>query len=183
MSKTFLIGLTGYAGTGKDTVRDILQGEGFAGFAFADPIRAMLRELLTSNGISECYMDERALKESPIEQLGVSYRHMAQTLGTEWGRRLADDFWLRIARAYLDDMQAQGETHFCESDVRFVNEAQWVREQGGVIWRIERPQALPVRTHVSEAELYLFKADKTIDNSGSFDQLADQVHAALEEFV
>jgi dephospho-CoA kinase len=49
MSKPFIIGLTGYAGSGKDTVRNILEAKhGFDGIAFADPIRDMLTALLES---------------------------------------------------------------------------------------------------------------------------------------
>ena len=176
----FLIGLAGYAGTGKDTVRSILQDLGYTGFAFADPIRGMLRELLTSSGIDDRFIDDRAFKETPIHELGVSYRQMAQTLGTEWGRNLAPDFWLRIAQAYMDEQIDLGGTHFTVSDVRFANEAQWIRDNGGVIWRIERPQAMPVRAHVSEAEIYHFKADTVIDNTGSVGDLHRAVTNALD---
>jgi hypothetical protein len=179
VSPVVLIGLTGYAGTGKDTVRAMLEDEGFSGFAFADPIRHMLRELLTSSGIDDGYMFDRNLKEVAIPELGVSYRAMAQTLGTEWGRAQAPDFWLRIAKAYLDEQVELGGTHFVVSDVRFANEAQWVRDHGGVIWRVERPEAVPVRAHVSECEMYHFTADVTLHNAGSLQDLQRTVADAL----
>jgi predicted ATPase len=94
MTNTKIIGLTGPAGSGKDAVRDILEDLGLIGFAFADPIRNMIRGLLTDNGLSDDWMDDRNLKERIIPALGVSYRQMAQTLGTEWGRGLRSDFWL-----------------------------------------------------------------------------------------
>jgi hypothetical protein len=177
-----LIGLTGYAGSGKDTVREILEVCGYNGFAFADPIRAMLATLLAENGIDDDkYMNTREFKETVIPELGVSYRHMAQTLGTEWGRALHGDFWLRIAASYMESLDDGMEPapYFVISDVRFANEAAWVREQGGVIWRIERPQAVPVRAHASEAELYHFSADATIDNSGTIDALEHTVMQLL----
>lgn len=179
-----LIGLTGLAGVGKDTVRGILQDEGFTGFAFADPIRAMIRELLTSNGIDDSYMDNRERKETIIPALGVSYRHLAQTLGTEWGRNLASDFWLRIAGAYMDDLAWQGDaqaSHFVISDVRFENEAAWIRERGGVIWRVVRHHVAPVRDHVSESGVLAIKADEVIFNEGnSIPDLRDTVLDALK---
>jgi hypothetical protein len=175
-----IIGLTGYAGSGKDTVRGILEDAGFIGLAFADPIRTMLRELLTSNGIGDCYMDDRVLKESVIPELGVSYRHMAQTLGTEWGRALHGDFWLNIAGAYIDDQaNEQGESHFVISDVRFRNEAQWVRDRGGMVWHIDRIDAAPVRDHVSESEIDRIAYDNVIFNNGTFDELKDQVERVI----
>ena len=178
-----IIGLTGYAGTGKDTVRELLcMNHGFEGMAFADPIRMMLRELLLSNGITDAWMQDRQLKEAVIPALGVSYRHMAQTLGTEWGRGLHGDFWTRIAGAYIDDAHdAYGTRNasFVVSDVRFANEAQWVRERGGVIWRVERAAAVPVRAHASEAEIYHIHADAVVENNGSIDDLRLQVNQLL----
>lgn len=181
MSKSFLIGLTGYADTGKDTVREILEDQhGFGGFAFADPIRAMLRELLTSSGIDDACMDDRALKEAVIQALGVSYRQLAQTLGTEWGRNLQSDFWLRIASAYVTDLEWAGNTHFVVSDVRFPNEAEWVRSRGGVIWCVRREQAQAVRPHISESGVDSIKADWTINNNGSLDDLREVVAESLK---
>ena len=179
-----IIGLTGYAGTGKDTVRELLcQHHSFEGIAFADPMRMMLRELLLSSGITDAWMRDRQLKESVIPALGVSYRHMAQTLGTEWGRGLHADFWTRLTGAYLDDAR-QGKVHkntpFVISDVRFENEAHWVRERGGQIWRIERPGVAPVRAHVSECEMYHFTADVTLHNTGSLKDLYRTVMDALD---
>ena len=178
--QAILIGLTGYAGTGKDTVREVLESHDYTGLAFADSIRGMLRELLASNGISTSFMDDRALKETVIPELGVSYRHMAQTLGTEWGRNLQPDFWLRIAGAFMDDRVDDGDTHFVISDVRFANEAEWVRERGGVIWRVHRAAATPVRPHVSEAEIDHITPDWTIHNNGSFEDLRETVFEALQ---
>ena len=176
-----LVGLTGYAGTGKDAVRAILQESGFNGFAFADPIRTMLNQLLTSNGIDPAWMNERNKKEEIIPALGVSYRHMAQTLGTEWGRGLQGDFWLRIADSYLNDLTWDSTlTHFVVSDVRFENEAEWVRERGGVIWRIHRPLAEPVRGHASESGIDRIAPDLTIQNTGTMEDLKEAVFGALQ---
>jgi hypothetical protein len=184
MTPPRLIGLVGYAGTGKDTVRQLLESEhGFVGLAFADPIRAMLRALFTDNGIDEKYIDDRDHKEATIEDLlteqPLSYRQMAQTLGTEWGRNLSPDFWLQIAGAYMADQRRRGERLFVISDVRFVNEAQWVKDAGGELWHIHRPSAAPVRAHASEAEIALIKVDRVIDNAGSLDDLWTRVDALM----
>lgn len=169
-----LIGLSGYAGSGKDTACNALMANGYASLAFADPMRRMLRELLLCSVGDDSYMDFRKLKEHEIPGLGVSYRHLAQTLGTEWGRALGQDFWIRIAEATISQrlrMAGDKPMNFVVSDVRFANEAAWIREQGGVIWRIERASTVPVRAHVSEQELYLFHADDVLQNDGSINDL------------
>ena len=178
-----IIGLTGHAGTGKDTVRAMLEQRGFVGLAFADPIRNMLRDLFASNGISEAYMDERTLKEQPIPALGLSYRHLAQTLGTEWGRRcLGEGFWLNIASAYMADITTQtfDPPPFVISDVRFPNEAAWVKQRGGQLWRIVRHDASPVRDHDSERLIDSLPYDQRIVNDWTLDDLEEAVCAALE---
>jgi hypothetical protein len=177
-----LIGLSGFAGTGKDTVRALLEEMGYTGLAFADPIRAMLRDLLTSNGISDDYLDQRALKEAIIPELGVSYRAMAQELGTGWGRSLQPDFWLRLAGAYMANITdlADGESvNFVLSDVRFLNEAEWVRARGGVIWHVVRPSVDPVRAHISELEIMSLHRDHLICNNGTLADLRRAVERAL----
>lgn len=184
MIKPHLIGLTGYAGTGKDTVRELLQKQGFEGFAFADPMRNMLRELLRTSGIGEHWMDWRECKEESIPALGVSYRHLAQTLGTEWGRNiLGESFWIKSASAHLDKLCRAKADAFVISDVRFANEAAWVRHQGGVIWRIHRDAAEPVREHVSESSIDDIRPDLTIHNNGTLHDLSVTVRDALELYA
>ena len=182
MTTPTIIGLTGRAGTGKDTVRAILEEHGFFGMAFADPIRDMLREMLISSGISDVYMDDRDFKEAIIPELGTSYRRLAQTLGTEWGRSIRDDFWLQLAGAHMADLQDCAEVfphNFVLSDVRFQNEADWVRARGGVIWHIQRSAATPVRAHVSESEMENIAFDQLIWNDGSLGDLRNNVNQAL----
>ena len=166
-----IIGLCGRAGSGKDTVRSFLEHKhDFAGLAFADPIRAMVRELLTSNGCSDEYITSRELKEAEIPGLGVSARHMMQTLGTEWARKcLGEDFWLKLSATYMADLRSQGYRHFVVSDVRFANEAEWIRAQGGEIWLIDRPGLPSVRDHVSEC--VHFRVDQVLRNDGTLTRL------------
>lgn len=177
-----IIGLTGLAGSGKDSVRAVLQQHGYTGLAFADPIRAMLRELLASAGISSMHMTARVLKEQPIPQLGVSYRQLAQTLGTEWGRALGADIWVRIATARMDEMLANtfGPMQFVISDVRFPNEEALIRQRGGQIWHVLRPGVAPVRAHESEAHAQAIAADYTILNNGTLEDLQATVLQALQ---
>jgi hypothetical protein len=179
-----LIGLTGFAGAGKDSVRLILERDhGYHGVAFADPMRLMICELLQSAGISTNYMHSRDLKEAPIPELGVSYRHMAQTLGTEWGRNLHPDFWIRIAASYVTDCAKHNGTAgmpIVISDVRFANEALWVKQQGGEVWRIDRPNLPPVRIHQSEREIDTLVHNRWIRNWGALADLELQVRMALE---
>lgn len=176
-----IIGLMGPAGSGKDTVRDILAKHGYYGMAFADPIREMLKPLLLACGVDLSWMSARHLKEEPMPVLGISYRQLAQTLGTEWGRAQAPDFWLKIAAASMMEVSVStfGPPCFVISDVRFPNEAAWIREMGGQVWRIDRPGVAPVREHASEVLVDAIAPDFTLSNAGSIGDLHSAVAAAL----
>lgn len=181
MTKPLLIGLTGYAGSGKDTVREILEHRHeIDGIAFADPIRDMLTALFDTIGVSPEWMTDRDRKEKPIPEIGASYRTLAQQLGTEWGRAIDPDLWLKIAGAKAAMYQRHDSRGVVISDVRFPNEAAWVKAQGGVIWKILRPGVEPVRAHASEDLIASLPYDYVIDNSGSIDQLQHAVAMALE---
>jgi hypothetical protein len=131
-----IIGICGPAGSGKDTAREVLTGcFNVTGMAFADPMRAMLGALIDECGISREWMVLRDLKEQPMPGIGVSYRHAAQTLGTEWGRQhVSEDVWVRIALRTARIARLS-----VIPDVRFDNEAQAVRAAGGSVWRVVRP--------------------------------------------
>ena len=180
-----LIGLTGQAGSGKDTAAEhLVKQHQFARWAFAEPLRTMLEALLVECGLDYAHLFEPQLKEQPIPGLGHSYRQLAQTLGTEWGRvQLADDFWLRCAGLCTGlsspNPAEQQPIHdrIVFSDVRFPNEAAWLRERGGVIVRIERPSVTPVRAHVSEQ--HAIEPDHVVWNSGGLDALQQQLDAVV----
>lgn len=181
MNKPILIGLSGLAGCGKDTVRNILQANhSFAGIAFADPIRDMLSTLLTKVDVDPHYwMTDRSLKEQPVPGIGVSYREMAQRLGTEWGREMEPRIWINIADSRMRRLH-NGGRDVVISDVRFPNEAEWIKACGGHIWKVLRPSVEPVRQHISEANYHRIPYDYVIDNSRTTLDLEHAVRKALE---
>jgi hypothetical protein len=135
-----LIGVTGRAGAGKDTVCDhVVLSRGYVKYSLAGPLKKMLSAL----GL-DC--DDRATKDIPHWMFGKSPRQMMQTLGTEWMRdSVCEDGWLKMAQAArnkCDDMII--------SDVRFQNEADWVRQNGGYLIHLYRPDAGSVAPHSSE---------------------------------
>jgi hypothetical protein len=126
-----VIGLCGPEGAGKSTVAQLLCVYAGADVVpFAAPLKRMLE---TVPGI-----EPRHLYGGPAdkaEALGVlggkSAREAMQTLGTEWGRRCIDDgFWVRAWRGAVDAVLAPV---VVADDVRFANEAETIRETGGVV--------------------------------------------------
>lgn len=174
-----LIGLCGHAGAGKDAAAHRLVSlHGFERYALADPIRSMLGTLFSDLGIDCASIFERHLKESEIPELGVSPRHLMQTLGTEWGRHLRDDFWLRAAELTLGLHPGGTPIHdrLVISDVRFPNEAAWIESKGGFVVRVLRSSAEPVARHESEQHIEAIVPWARIDNNGTLRDLHDQVY-------
>jgi hypothetical protein len=173
-----LIGLTGRAGAGKSTVAAYLTDQyAFAELALADPIVNMIGSLFADAGISGAWMVERDLKEQPTP-LGYSYRRLAQTLGTEWGRALAPDFWLRVATARMASAQLLAD-NVVVSDIRFPNEAAWLAARGGTLVRVVREHVPQVHAHESEQHADQLPADAELINTGSKATLFEQVDRLL----
>jgi len=174
-----LIGLSGRAGCGKDTVADYLHEQhGFARVAFAAPIYRALAAMLQ---VPEATLRFRAFKERELAGVGRSPREMVQTLGTEWGRNMMrQDFWLLLALPEIEALRRSGVPGVVASDVRFENEAEFLRAQGGQIWHIWRLGVKPVREHVSEAGLIPADADRGIVNDGTIEAMFQRVDKLVE---
>lgn len=175
-----LIGLTGPAGAGKDTVAALLVRDwGFSQLSFAGPLKDALVVML---GIPRSALNDRATKEAPIDWIGKSPRQLMQTLGTEWGRQLVhDDLWIRHAERRLANMRRYSD-RVTITDVRFENEARWVRAQGGTIWHIRRTaDAAAVNPHESEhgVRFNADAGDDVINNTSDIAHLATELQAAL----
>lgn len=180
-----IIGLTGRAGCGKNTVANAIRLEigQLPEIAFAAPLKAMLVpifEALDPNFDAHS-MDDRAWKESVIEKVSKSPRQMMQTLGTDWGRQLVHpDVWLTLAGLELDKYRRAGYEVAVVTDCRFENEANWIRGHGGEVWHVLRTQIAAVAEHKSEAGVAIaLGLDSVIENSGTIDDLGDQVRRAL----
>lgn len=166
-----LIGLAGRARTGKTTAANHLENDHrFQSYAFADPLREGLMTMFNL-----CPYDfEGAQKEKSIEWLDRSPRELMQSLGTEWGRNLVHpELWLLLAEQNLEFL---GEIHeaatgFVISDLRFENEAQFVRDRGGVVIHLYRPSAPEVNAHVSEDGIRCLEQDLMLANYGTEEEL------------
>ena len=165
-----IIGIAGRAGAGKNTVAEMIPNSSV--FGFADPLYEGLAAML---GVPEDMLRNRVNKETPLVWLGKSPRELMQTLGTEWGRGMvAEDIWLRLAKRRIE---TYGGT-IVFSDVRFDNEAEWIRNQGGEVWLVEREQETH-HTHSSEAGISPHLIDRVIDNRGTLEQTRMLVELAL----
>lgn len=184
-----LIGLAGPAGSGKSAVAEFLiYDHGFASYGFADPLKKALNAAF---GFTMDQWDDREWKERDLPWLpGVSPRLLAQTLGTEWGRDCIDpELWIKLADRWLDtlqDMATAMETPIAGvvfPDMRFENEAAWIRLRSGTIWHVQRKGSVAVREHVSEQGIDMFDDELILFNNDTLEMLRLMVSECIDELV
>lgn len=171
-----LVGITGRAGAGKDTIADYLVRErGFIKLSFAGPLKAML----AAAGMPE--PADRAAKEQPVPGFDFTWREAAQKLGTEWGRALDPEIWTKVVEQQIRHADSQC-LRVVLSDVRFENEAAMIRRRGGRVLHVTgRAADLGANAgHASEAGVAVdMDRDLIVDNSGFLDATALQLHYSL----
>lgn len=183
-----LIGLTGKAGAGKDTLASlILEHTTGTTRAFADPLRRAAKEIF---GLTDDQMTDRVLKEQVIPYWGKSPRRLLQLLGTESVRDVfGTDTWVKNADLRL---QALERTEADEAlpievvvwtDCRFPQEAEWIRANGGIVIEVRRPDVEPVATHSSEQGLPAALVDGVFWNNGTIDELRNHVRESMPEVL
>ena len=175
-----LVALTGAAGSGKSTVAKYLS-EGrhshygsnvpFVRTKFSGTLKKMLMQIPNVT----IDMIEGELKEEPQELFGgKTPREVMQTLGTEWGRdSVYSKIWLDSWERSICDL-----TYVVVEDLRYLNEAELVKNRGGEIWRIKRPD-YQCNGHISETEMEGIEPDLTIRNSGSVKELHAMIDSVL----
>lgn len=202
-----VIGLTGLAGAGKDTVAALLRTHCAAHtLAFADALRA---EIADAFCIEEIFLTRRDTKELPMPALALkncterafvdrmlvlhmqagnpinpnaprSPRQIMQWWGTEYRRSQNDAYWVGRAHQTIHWLsKTQHADLVVLSDVRFENEAALVRRWGGHIWQIQRPGTTTTcGSHASEATGEHFAPDAVIRNTRDLHHLREAVLSA-----
>lgn len=215
--KPVVIGLTGRRRVGKDTWASYLNTNyGFVQMTLAGPLKEIAKIIfgfsdaqLNDNVLKE-EIDPR-WGISPREALqfigtelfrnafGAKFPHIGATL---WVRNLAERIAAEIrnptyrALAVAQAPAAHGATttntplmaRIVVSDVRFPNEAQVIKDAGGVVIRIVRPclrgvRDLVVDSHASETNSDSIVADYEINNDGTMEQFYERIVATTEKIM
>lgn len=174
-----LIGITGFAGAGKDTLADFLVQEfGYTKRAYADPIRKILQARF--NWAPERWADRDWKEHCHWEHNcgPFSPRNWMQWLGTDILRKYAgDDIFVRLLWE-----RWRGE-HMVVPDVRFNDEAQAILERGGAIIAVRRLDLTPVELHKSERGIDYRLIQGTVHNDGTIAQLCSSGQLLLEQLA
>jgi hypothetical protein len=175
-----VVGLQGYGGSGKSEVRKVLERRGYVARHIKAPILRKAEDYLRDAGVPErlfhAYLDGH-LKRIPIPEIGgKSGTELQQDIG-QYGRTLNPDIWLRIWERWADG-QLENRKGVVQESVRHPNEADAIRDRGGLIFEVRRNGVGPVNGHVSES--LPTTPDAVIDNNGTLCDLESKVITALE---
>ncbi len=188
-----IVGLHGGAGHGKDTaIQEFtrLQGAGKVqshSMAFADELKKAAAVVFGVD-IGKFYNNKKEV--CPI--WGITYREMLQKFGTDFARNMIDDnFWVKKLGLKMDAVLAGRSRHHYDvifiTDVRFRNEANWIRARDGIVFQVHRPNLeTELRgdeaTHASEESLPLALIDGVILNNSTRRNLGGSLEDALREY-
>lgn len=199
-----LIGVVGFIGSGKGTVGNLLEENGFIKDSFAKPLKdacAVIfgwpRELLEGDT-----KESREWRELPdtywTEKFGYTFspRLALQLMGTEAGREVFNqDIWII---SLLNRVKGK---NVVVTDVRFKNEIKYIQSNGGKIIRVKRgpdpawysiAERANAGEYVSELKLEKLgihpsewdwigcKIDHEIENDGDLVQLGNKVNSLLQ---
>ena len=171
-----LIGISGKAGAGKDTLGKYLCDEyRCMHYYFAKPLKEGAKIMF---GLSDEQIEN---KEQVIEPWGISPRKIYQLLGTEVGRGIDVNIWVKNAEMFVKSVA--GHTVVI-TDVRFDNEAFWIRNRGGVVINIERDSKdIYESRHSSEGGLKPDNIDLTIHNNGTIADMCNEVTYMIQKGI
>lgn len=171
-----LVGLIGFKQVGKSTAAAYLQNQyGFVRHNFKDALIAEMKERFPDllEELSSVYamnVDSLFIEKPP------AMRALMQNFGTNVRRVDFDCYWTDQWASGLP--RSQG--NVVVDDVRFKNEAAAVKDCGGVLIRLVRPDVGTGGQHVSETEQLDIVADYTIESlAGDYSSL----YLALDRMV
>ena len=189
-----IIGISGKAGSGKDTAAKMLEVlyanpnisyEDFANrkyknFAdiqimhFADILKETVQALF---GIGEWETGTQEGKKVTISWIGKTVRELLQEVGQGLRDAVDPNLWIKALFANTEDW-----SNYIIADVRYPNELEAIKERNGVLIRIDRNSA-GAGNHSSEIALDDYNTwDVHIENNGSLESLFEAMRIFTKNY-
>ena len=189
-----LVGLTGRDGAGRRTAATVL-AERHHCLVLATS-RAICQEIGAAWGVDPRLLEDPHTRGTALPELALerctdasfltfanhflrnrSYSRARSPLelmrwwGADYRRHQDADYWLRILADSIVAAMRRGHYRIAVQDIRYPNEAAFVRELGGRIWRIRQARAeAETPAHISEAFIRWLSVHAEIRNDGSLDE-------------
>lgn len=154
-----VIGVSGKARAGKDTLFAVAEQDGYIRLSFAEELKRRARN---DFGLTTEHTDGKLKEVGTIELGGYSPREFLIELGNLY-RKYRPTFWVDIV---LNKIINNGGTKFMVTDVRYVNEAEALRKIGTSLIRLERH---PDRDSMVDEKTKLSISETALDDYAHFD--------------
>lgn len=181
-----IIGIIGKKRHGKDTIADYLVDKyAFEKYSFATPLKKGCMEIfgLTENQV---FGDE---KDKWNEEWNCYNRDLLKVTGTELYqydiqkyipsfKEIGRNIWVKRFGQYYKN---NNEKNIVIADVRFIHEADKIKELGGYVWKVFRPQVMDENdTHASELEQDQILFDEYLENDSNLDELYKKIELSFK---
>lgn len=173
MKKMLVIGISGKAHSGKDTLANILVSNyGFVSIAFADKLKRMVRKHYGFK-TEELWCDEKS----------EEVRRVLQGTGQIVKVLQGNHYWVRKLQErilYESLIKETWNNRVVISDVRFSEEKEFIERCGGLHIDIVRPDKRKVEfrpDHISEQDILNW--DYQIKNDNTLEQLSETVDTIM----
>ena len=189
-----IIGISGKAGSGKDTAAKILEvlyanpdisyedfvNKRYKNFAdiqivhFADSLKETAQVLFR---ISEWETNTQEGKKTTINWIGKTVRELLQGIGQGLRDAIDPNLWVKILFA-----NTEGWSNYIIADVRYPNEVYAIKERNGILLRIYRKGA-GAGNHNSQTALDDYKEwDVHIENNSSIEDLFETMRIFIKNY-
>ena len=189
-----IIGISGKAGSGKDTAAKMLEvlyanpdisyedfaNKRYKNFAdiqivhFADSLKETAQVLFR---IGEWETNTQEGKKTTINWIGKTVRELLQGIGQGLRDAIDPNLWVKILFANTEDW-----SNYIIADVRYPNEIYAIKKRNGVLIRIDRKGA-GAGNHSSETALDDYKEwDVHIENNGSIEDLFEAMKIFIKNY-
>ena len=193
-----ILGISAKSKNGKDTIANYLIEKGFQRVAFADPLKTTL-SVLVNEPLEHFHTQEG--KEMVNQMTKIKNRILLQAFGEvmrndfpEAVKRIADPstdmsffddhmFWVNTC---LSVLKSKPDAKYVISDVRYPNEVEAIKAQGGVVIRHFRRDWIPdpeLEKHHSETALDGYTGFDRIATTASIEQMYRWIDWVLEHYA
>ena len=205
-----IVGINGYAGSGKDTVGIIIQ------YLLSKPDKVSIEEVTKNYKDHEFWLEEQSgweirkfagkLKDVASHLTGIDrdefedQEFKREILGEEWWTTCDEGLQPMSVRDLLQKLGTEcmrvglhentwvnalmadyyEDSKWVVTDTRFPNEAKAIKDKGGVIIRIDRPGVEPINAHPSETGLDGWSFDYKIVNNSDVFSLKQTIETILK---